>query len=461
MEDISPKYKTLIADEEIIIPPATQSNLGDTVGGFKVNAQELTQGKVTIQGIAERILIGSATAPLTGIGIFMGSDQAATVGYDFRIGDPAGSYIHWDASAATLTIVGLITATSGTIGGFSIGADYIRDAADSFGLASTVTGGDDVRFWAGDTFANRATAPFRVTEAGVVTSTNNNIAKFGGAGGDGALSISSGTTTISAAGARYVEKNYTSISITGTGVLAFSNPHAEGTTIMLRSQGAVTVTSSATRAIDLRSMGAAGGAIGTAGRGATVGNESVSNRGKGPGGGFSAYTFIAGATVHGAGGGGGGSGATGTVGSKGSSNTFQGQGGNTILGVSPAINYAESGGGGAAGSDATETSGVASAGAAGGIGGGGLVINCNGAYNATGTFGAEGTVGDASSNTTADGGGGGGGAGGNILILYTSLTADSATYTCTGGAGGSGNTGGAGGAGATGAVYRGINTFIA
>jgi hypothetical protein len=71
--------------------------------------------------------------------------------------------------ATSATISGSITATSGAIGGFNIGTDYIRDAANSFGLASTVSGSDDVRFWAGDTFANRATAPFRVTEAGVVT----------------------------------------------------------------------------------------------------------------------------------------------------------------------------------------------------------------------------------------------------------------------------------------------------
>ena len=69
---------------------------------------------------------------------------------------------------------GTITATAGSIGGFTLGTDYIRDAADSFGLASTVTGGDDVRFWAGDTFANRATADFRVTEAGVLTANTVN-----------------------------------------------------------------------------------------------------------------------------------------------------------------------------------------------------------------------------------------------------------------------------------------------
>jgi hypothetical protein len=72
-----------------------------------------------------------------------------------------------------VVISGAITATSGALGGFNIGSDYIRDSANSFGLASTVTGGDDIRFWAGATFANRATAPFRISEAGVVTMTQS------------------------------------------------------------------------------------------------------------------------------------------------------------------------------------------------------------------------------------------------------------------------------------------------
>lgn len=73
------------------------------------------------------------------------------------------------------TFIGTITATSGAIGGFNIGTDYIRDVANSFGMASTVTGGDDVRFWAGDTFANRATSDFRVTESGAVTASSITI----------------------------------------------------------------------------------------------------------------------------------------------------------------------------------------------------------------------------------------------------------------------------------------------
>lgn len=78
--------------------------------------------------------------------------------------------INFQTGAVTLS--GTITASAGAIGGFSIGTDYIRDAADSFGLASTVTGGDDVRFWAGATYANRATAPARIYESGAINTSN-------------------------------------------------------------------------------------------------------------------------------------------------------------------------------------------------------------------------------------------------------------------------------------------------
>lgn len=82
------------------------------------------------------------------------------------------------AEFSNVVVNGPITALSGTIGGFDIGSDYIRDTSNSMGLASTVTGGDDVRFWAGATYANRDTAPFTVTESGLVTA--NNIVITGG-----------------------------------------------------------------------------------------------------------------------------------------------------------------------------------------------------------------------------------------------------------------------------------------
>lgn len=82
-------------------------------------------------------------------------------------------YFRGDITGASGTFSGSITVGAGsTIAGFSIGADYIRDNANSFGLASTVSGSNDVRFWAGDTFANRATAPLRLYEDGSIIATN-------------------------------------------------------------------------------------------------------------------------------------------------------------------------------------------------------------------------------------------------------------------------------------------------
>lgn len=97
-------------------------------------------------------------------GMWMGAETFAAA--PFRV-DMQGNLV---ATSATITIA--------TLGGFNIGSDYIRDAANSMGIASTVTGSDDVRFWAGDTFANRATAPFRAYESGAVTM--NNVTITGG-----------------------------------------------------------------------------------------------------------------------------------------------------------------------------------------------------------------------------------------------------------------------------------------
>jgi hypothetical protein len=251
--------------------------------------------------------------------------------------------------------------------------------------------------------------------------------KFGGTGADGALSISSGTTTINCSNAAVVVKNYTSISITGTGALAFSNPHANGTIVILKSQGAVTITSSATPAIDLRSMGAG---ISASGQGLIAGPQAGYIQGITIVGGNSTPGFYyTGKGVHNA-------------------SAVNGKGVNVFAGS-----------GGASGSS-PGTPGT------GGLGGGGLYIECAGALNFTGNIKADGAAatngsgtGGASnaygglggssqteasqpsisggSNTNAAGGGGGGG--GSVCILYNSLTANSGTVTVTGGAHGTGS----------------------
>src|SRR3990167_3160519 len=85
---------------------------------------------------------------------------------------------------------------------------------------------------------------------------------FGGDGSDGELSISSGTTTLDLNSAPIFVRNYSNISITGSGKLAFSNPHANGTIVVLKSSNNVTLTATAP-CINLTGIGGAGGAGGT------------------------------------------------------------------------------------------------------------------------------------------------------------------------------------------------------
>lgn len=82
------------------------------------------------------------------------------------------------AEFSNVFVSGEVQASLGLIGGFEIGSDYLRDSADSFGLSSTATAGNDVRLWAGATFANRGIAPFRVYEDGTITGTGITVSKI-------------------------------------------------------------------------------------------------------------------------------------------------------------------------------------------------------------------------------------------------------------------------------------------
>lgn len=170
-----------------------------TITADKMNVNELsaivanlgtiTAGNITLD--SSGFIRGGATAYNTGTGFWMGYNASA---YKFFIGTAAGNKLLWDGT--NLTITGSVTATTGTIGGFDIGTDYIRDSVNSFGLASTVTGGDDVRFWAGATFTNRGSAPFRITEAGVLTAASGTL----GGWTISATQLSAGTTILDSTG---------------------------------------------------------------------------------------------------------------------------------------------------------------------------------------------------------------------------------------------------------------------
>ena len=457
-----------------------------TVGGWTMDASKLysiagiggivlnsSSSAITLGAASQNagyINMGAATDPLTGDGVYLGYDQSGTYNFDFRCGDPTGTYMHFDDSASTLNIVGgsLNVGTTGNVRGGS--TDYLTTTGFFLGYSGAAH-----KFSVGNPAGNYIAwdgAAFVVN--GFVLSTKGS---FGGNGADGALTITSGTTTIDLEGAAFVVKNYTSISITSTGKLAFSNPHANGTTIILKSQGNVTITSTAT-------------CIDASGMGAVAGVSTVIATGDAP------------TTLNGA------NGTNGTAatlyrtnGGLGSTVGVAGAGGAVATQLPPIISYSLNkypymlpGAGGAGGQSNKAGAGTGSAtGAAGGRGGAILIIECAGAWNFTtasgiSVAGKNGSNGSSSlgTSTGVGGGGGGGGAGGTCIVLYNTLTANSGTIVVSkgtggtrstagtpdanssgsGGGGGSleaagsnGSHGGSGGDGADGSSYVALNTF--
>lgn len=140
--------------EEVKIDYVDDRDLPETPAGTSNNngATSFTQTRNIVIGAGDNAFYSNSQ------GIYLGSEHFSTA--PFRV-NMLGAL-----TATSATITGSITATTGAIGGWEIGADYIRDVANSFGLASTVTAGDDIRIWGGDTFANRASADFYITESG-------------------------------------------------------------------------------------------------------------------------------------------------------------------------------------------------------------------------------------------------------------------------------------------------------
>ena len=81
---------TITADKiDVTNLAAIQADLG------AITAGSITAGSISINAATERILMGAASAPLTGTGVFLGKDGSD---YEFRVGDPAGDFIHWNGS---------------------------------------------------------------------------------------------------------------------------------------------------------------------------------------------------------------------------------------------------------------------------------------------------------------------------------------------------------------------------
>ncbi len=273
-----------------------------------------------------------------------------------------------------------------------------------------------------NTFTATSTMASTTFNGSILNKFGDSIIKFGGSGEDGALVISSGTTTINLMGASVFTKNYTSISITGTGGLAFSNPASGGTSIVLKSQGDVILTSTAIPFIDLSGL--------------VSGSESnfIINK----------YNLIGAAGGNNCLGGGGGAGelTSGSNGSDGLAGGARTTASTTAL-ISSKILTTHNGAGGASGGTSGGTGGT------GGNGGNGLIFEIGGSLTFSGTIWSKGNNGTNASGNC--GGGGGGGGGGSVVMLYNNLISNTGTFVVTGGSGGAGATGGGnGGAGGTG-----------
>jgi len=241
---------------------------------------------------------------------------------------------------------------------------------------------------------------------------------FGGTGADGALNVTSGTTTLNLSVKSVY--NYTSISISAGATLNFSNGTTGDKVPVLKCQGnfsnAGTIT---TRGLGC--AGGAGGAVNTAGGGVNgtaptfiyVDNTSPSAGNKGAGA----------VTING--------GAGGALANK-----------NATYTTPFAMNGASGGGGGGG---TTASVGTPGAGGAGGSASLGLIIEVLGDFSNTGSIDLRGGDGTAGSNSVGNGtsswnsgpgGGGGGGGAGSLFAIYRGTGTNSGTLLTTGGAGG-------------------------
>jgi hypothetical protein len=199
-----PNTTTLVANRQgttaAPVPGMDYVRLGNTQdpnrqGSIYLTADDLNAPYIQIlDGVDTYAAWGSAAKTKGRIGQLKGSyDYTASI-YGAAFGDQAGAHLSIDPfygvrigygstvkvqidPAGNATFAGTVTATAGAIGGFLIGPTLIRDVADSMGLESTASAADDVRFWAGTDWTQRANAPFRVHKSGRI------LARIGTVGG--------------------------------------------------------------------------------------------------------------------------------------------------------------------------------------------------------------------------------------------------------------------------------------
>jgi len=152
---------------------------GGTVGGWILSSTSLTGGNTTISSTGD-ITVGTGS----NIARISSSDPV----YRLWLGSSTGS-----AAPFSVTSTGSISASAGTIGGFTLSSTSL-----TAGTGSSAVGllPGTFPFFAGNSTAS--SAPFRVTSEGAVTSSNINIT--GGPAGGNVINIGSGQFSVDSAG---------------------------------------------------------------------------------------------------------------------------------------------------------------------------------------------------------------------------------------------------------------------
>lgn len=191
---------------------------GERVSG-ELFSEAGTLSNLTVRGQLSLLRSGALAAGQdgydSGTGFFMDYNDGTP---RLSIGNSNGNKLTWNGSA--LDITGALTATTGSIGGFTVGSSTITggnfelNSAGSFVLGS---GNNSVRasasgsyaLWAGN--ANGALAPFSVTPAGTVNAGTMNVSN---------INVTGGTVAGSTVGSGIAGGNITAGSITGTQIAA-------------------------------------------------------------------------------------------------------------------------------------------------------------------------------------------------------------------------------------------------
>jgi hypothetical protein len=236
-----------------------------------------------------------------------------------------------------------------------------------------------------------------------------------GDGSDGALNITTGTTTLNVKNQPVIVKNYSSINISSGAGLDLSNISASGTVLILKSQGNCTI----------------------AGNIWAVGNSgsSVASDGEYSNGTLVKLNYASAGTAATTPGGAGGAGGIVTM-----LYPLNSAGGLTKVSVGGA-------GGNGGGCNAPNGGSLGVAGDGGG-GGQAVILQCGGTLTFTGLINAKGGSGenatDSSGALIGGCGGGGGGAGGTVAVIYNYISTNTGVIDVSGGNGGNGGDGASG-----------------